>query len=643
MGMPGSPWLVLAAVTALAAGASGAASGQLIGQRGQDPFRFPTPESTRLGGVILGTVIDATTGQGVPEAAVTLRGEGVALAIATDPLGRYYFVALPPGDYTITARKAQYGDGQHGQLRPDGPAQPLTLYTDEWRVDADVRLWRLATISGVVADEAGEGVVGVRVNALRREHTGTGERIVSIASELTDDRGLFRLAGLVAGEYLVMTPSVHVTVPVETFEQLDERGTGNAASQTLFSLLALGSGLSPGEPAAIGDVLADMVFVDERLMTVRGAAAVPPPPIDNQQYAYPTQYFPAVDMPALAMPVTVGPGEAFSGIAFHLRPVPTADIRGTVIGPAGPVSNQLLRLVPDTGEDFGQGFEAAATASTLDGSFSFRNVPSGTYVIEARSPRSLEALSPLAAPDESSPAARQRSDEWWGRTPIGVHAIDVEGVTVTMRPTISVAGQIVFWTAGERPTSRAIEGTVVAVRPAAGGRAGVPETRPIATGSFSLHGLLPSRYYLDVVPPSGWYVDAASSRGVDLTTEPLDASDAGESLVVAVRMTDVPTLLTGTVRDQRGFPASSATVVAFPAGGATLPPLRAREVRASSSGEFVIAGLPPGAYEIVAVGESEAGNWRDPVARASLRAQAVRVPLQSGEQRVQDLRVNRWR
>jgi len=79
------------------------------------------PDTTVPGGTVLGTILDAGTGQPLPHAAVLLEprpggavmtaGEGVwarGLNRMTDALGTYRFTGLPPGEYRLLVRRIGY-------------------------------------------------------------------------------------------------------------------------------------------------------------------------------------------------------------------------------------------------------------------------------------------------------------------------------------------------------------------------------------------------------------------------------------------------------------------------------------------------------------------------------------------------------
>jgi hypothetical protein len=57
---------------------------------------------TELTGIIVGRVVDAATGQGIPDATVGVRG-GATTSVETDQRGAYRIASLPVGPYTVDA------------------------------------------------------------------------------------------------------------------------------------------------------------------------------------------------------------------------------------------------------------------------------------------------------------------------------------------------------------------------------------------------------------------------------------------------------------------------------------------------------------------------------------------------------------
>src|SRR5688572_24664600 len=169
-------------------------------------------------GVISGVVTDATTGLPIEGVLVQLSGgrpvAGGRPQQMTDGRGRFLFTHLGPfGDYTVSAAKLGHLDGGY-KRSPGSTASPrITLRDGEWLPKADVQLWRTASITGTVMDDQGDPVVGVPVRALVKVRVAGRVKNAAGPSTHTDDRGVYRLAGLSPGEYIIHVPSVQVTIP----------------------------------------------------------------------------------------------------------------------------------------------------------------------------------------------------------------------------------------------------------------------------------------------------------------------------------------------------------------------------------------------------------------------------------------------
>ena len=150
-------------------------------------------------------------------------------------------------------------------------------------------------------------------------------------------------------------------------------------------------------------------------------------------------------------------------------------------------------------------------------------------------------------------------------------------------------------------------------------------------GRFAAPQLIPGRYYIRMTAlPAGLYVHAITERGTARLDQPVDASD-GDVAGVEILLTDLPTEITGTVRNARNDVAAGAAVIVMPAEEAAWTPHRTRLTRASTSGLFTLAGLPPGRYLIVAVDDAATEGWQDYRKLAQLRTLATRVEVRANE------------
>jgi hypothetical protein len=79
--------------------------------------------------------------------------------------------------------------------------------------DVTIKVFKFGSISGVVTDDIGEPVVGASVRLYRRNLV-AGRRVLSqVNGTTTDDRGVYRLSSLLAGDYYVMLPVVPSSSP----------------------------------------------------------------------------------------------------------------------------------------------------------------------------------------------------------------------------------------------------------------------------------------------------------------------------------------------------------------------------------------------------------------------------------------------
>ena len=165
-----------------------------------------------------GVVTDATTGQPIAGAVVSLssvaRGSFLRTPrMTTDSKGRFVFVSLPGGDdYVVTATTFGYASGGYGRTSPDDTTVRIRLADAQWMGEANVRLWKLGAIGGRVTDERGEPMVGVAVRLFGMRNISGRARLVGGPVTLTDDRGVYRIANLQPGEYVVGALSSQSTI-----------------------------------------------------------------------------------------------------------------------------------------------------------------------------------------------------------------------------------------------------------------------------------------------------------------------------------------------------------------------------------------------------------------------------------------------
>jgi len=182
--------------------------GLLALQAPATPPRDATPTAETY--VIKGRVTDVTTGQPLRGVAISIRSsgevEGLARGALTDDEGRWSFGQLPAGDYVLNHSKPGFTRVQGVRIY-----SPVHVSAQFPVRDLELVLARGGVITGRVTDPIGEPAVGVQVQAHRLLQ---GQLTWSSTQDTTDDRGEFRLFGLMPGEYAVSAmPPRHHGVP----------------------------------------------------------------------------------------------------------------------------------------------------------------------------------------------------------------------------------------------------------------------------------------------------------------------------------------------------------------------------------------------------------------------------------------------
>lgn len=173
-------------------------------------------------GSISGYVRDAATGQPIEGAAIYLDGE--RLSHSTDIHGRYSIAALAEGTHFVRARGRSEIVGQVTS-REDGKAVAVT---GDHEARIDLRLARLGSIEGTVLDAQQRPVKGQLVALVEQTYEAGVLRYTRVASAVSDDKGVYHLKGITAGEPFLMfagrlkaeapdSPGGGELTPVDTF------------------------------------------------------------------------------------------------------------------------------------------------------------------------------------------------------------------------------------------------------------------------------------------------------------------------------------------------------------------------------------------------------------------------------------------
>lgn len=507
------------------------------------------------------------------------------------------------------------------------------------------------------------------------------------ATAITDDRGLFRFAGLRAGRYTLAATKdawlatsygakrprrpgsaipladgqkAHVVIKMLhgsaiTGVVLDHANQPAADTEVIAMRYALQNGERRLVPEGTGGVTDDRgvyrIFAlppgDYVVRAATRRSALGPASgelrvigesgtLERTVSLAPT-FFPGSPIAAQAVVVTVGRADERTGVDFALQLVPTARIEGIVTLPDGmvaPPGTQVNLLAASQPADGGAG-GLRTTRVAADGTFLFADVSPGVYTVLAR------ANAPVVPPN--APA-----DIVWAATEIAVDGERISGLSLQLQPGMTVTGHVRFEGTRLQPpadlssvrvtlTPVQVEGTV----------AFAPGTKGIdAQGRFSIAGVTPGRYRLGASfpgsgRPDGWQMRSAIVSGQDTMDVPFTVQPSQSISGTSIVFTDRPASLTGIVHNAAGGPPNEFTVILFSADHSHWLP-RARRIQAmrpAADGAFAFRGLPSGDYHLAAIDDVEPGEWFDPAFLQRLLPNAMKLTLGEGEQKVQEIRI----
>jgi hypothetical protein len=214
------------------------------------------------GGGIRGRVL-SDTGTPVAGATVRLVGVGSGRFARTSADGVYTFIGLAAGHYTIEVLVNERMSWQYGQDTADQAGRPVAVAADQTIEGIDIAMPPGRAVTGLVADEHGEPIQGARVQALSVQHA--DGRLVAVpagSQRRTDDRGRYRLWGLLPGSYLLTA-------------QVDALISGRSGRQTAYATVYYPGTPSIAEAMPIdlrNDATANLVFAPFGLSEIRGLA-----------------------------------------------------------------------------------------------------------------------------------------------------------------------------------------------------------------------------------------------------------------------------------------------------------------------------------------------------------------------------------
>jgi hypothetical protein len=610
-------------------------------------------------GVIAGRVVDAS-GAPVPATTVALmpgtqpegpvRGESPdADRVLSDDSGRFAFVNVAAGTFRIEASKPGWLPGATGRRRPGGTSLPFAIADGEHRNDFSVTLWRAAAMGGRVVDDNGDPLIGAEVRALKQVFiAGRRQHDTPIRAQ-TDDRGIYRFAGLMPGDYLVSVLASVLSEPpgfagaVRT-QQLPasyyRTMTDTGATPMVFDRA---NGLAGADRPLVGSL----------------SPLVGMPATDGAWPTYPTTYHPNVTSQSSASMVRVQAGDGRPDVDITVRLTPTWTVSGVLRDADGPAAWHAVHLVPAEAGD--RPIVDVATAITdPKGAFVLYGVPAGRYVarvirVPAPSGTSFALTGGTGAipqvrmfrEGDGGDAAAPSESLWFAEATVVVSDRAIRDLGMTMREGARVRGRVRFEGTRAQPTADEWKSAEVSLAPASGRLNTMRWQAPIAAdGRFTSASVWPGRYLIAARPPVGWQFKDATYQGRDVSSRPIDLTSDLDNVIVT--FTDQVRTIKGAVQVDPGASAEDARVLLFPVDQTLWVDYgRASRLyataRVPASGQFTLPLPVAGDYFIMAIPEDAAGDWQNPEMLGRLMPLAERIHVAGDASLVQPLQVRRIR
>jgi hypothetical protein len=124
----------------------------------------------------------------------------------TDLQGRYTIDRLPAGSYTVDASRNGFVTVQYGQERASQSGKQVLVGEQATASNIDIVLTRGTAVTGTIVDEHGEPLQGVSVRAMQLRYVSGRSAALNVGprDRRTDDRGRYRIYGLLPGSFLIV-------------------------------------------------------------------------------------------------------------------------------------------------------------------------------------------------------------------------------------------------------------------------------------------------------------------------------------------------------------------------------------------------------------------------------------------------------
>jgi hypothetical protein len=316
--------------------------------------------------------------------------------------------------------------------------------------------------------------------------------------------------------------------------------------------------------------------------------------------------------------VKVAPGDEIAGIDIFLTLVHTVHIRGHVVGAlqGGPLANPSVALRMNDSDNTASVSAPISITVDKDRSFDIRGVTAGPYLLLASGTEAGVALT--------------------GRVPINIGDSDVANADVDVAPESLWTGKIHL----DDDDTALPKGLTVSLQPHRS-TASVSQAAVAENGEFSIAFVPGETYDLYVLnAPDNSYLKSVRVANAERLSDGLEAQSGEAPPPLDVRLGSQGGQVVGrAVTADPKVVASGATVALIPD-----PPAGRvqayQTTHADEYGNFLLRGLPPGMYVVVAWLDSPPCDVYDPGDLAACQSQGSSLTIDEAEQKSVQLTAN---
>ena len=438
----------------------------------------------------------------------------------------------------------------------------------------------------------------------------SGETISSFVYRMTP-------SGVVSGKVKFDDAEPAVNVAVQLYRSFYERGRHGYAAAASARTDDRGEyrvhGLEPGSYYVAALYQAPPRPSGAQEQTRKDALGNPLP-----EMSYAVTFFPQVQKMSDAVPVNIAPGDEVGGIDIFLTLVHTVHVRGRVLSAlkGGVVASPSVTLRMNDSDNTASVSAPLNVVVDKDQNFDIQGVTAGPYLLMASGTEDGVALT--------------------GRVPINIGDADVANADVVVGPESLWNGKIHL----DDDDSPLPKGLMISLQPRRS-TASPSRAEVSSNGEFSIPFVPDETYDLYVLnAPEDSYLKSVRIANAERLGQGLEASAGDAPPALDVRLSSQGGQVIGrAVTADPKVVASGATIALIPD-----PPAGRvqayQTTHADEYGNFVLKGLPPGKYVLVAWLDSPPCDVYNPDDLAACQAQGSSLTIDEGAQKSVQLTAN---